>query len=74
MRKSRPLGLRLYDRALVEILGQTRPQTAERDETRAGLYRIGGFVYRENGTPLPSKPPAPPVLLVYSTGCRLVRG
>lgn len=73
MRKSRPLGLRLYDRALVEILGQVRPQTAERDQA-TGVYRIGNFDYHENGTPLPCKPPAPPVLLVYSTGCTLARG
>ncbi|UDF03725.1 hypothetical protein [Asticcacaulis sp. AND118] len=74
MRRSKFSALKLYDRALVEILGQVRPQTALRDETRKGVYRIGAFAYQENGTPLPSTPPAPPVLLVYSTGCTLVRG
>lgn len=74
MRKSKFSGLKLYDRALVEIVGQVRPQTAQRDETQVGIYRIGGFAYRENGTPLPSTPPAPSLLLVYSAGCTLVRG
>lgn len=74
MRKPKFSALKLYDRALVEIVGQVRPQTALRDETQKGVFRIGAFAYRENGTPLPSTPPAPALLLVYSTGCTLVRG
>ncbi|MFT3996423.1 MAG: hypothetical protein QM667_03375 [Asticcacaulis sp.] len=71
---SRFSGIELYDLALVEIAGQVRPQTARRDETQSGVYHVGNHAYRANGTPLPSTPPAPALLLVYSAGCRLVRG
>lgn len=73
MRQSRFSRIELYDRALVEIAGQVRPQTAHRDETQAGVYRIGDFAYRANGTPLPANPAAPALLLVYSAGCSLVQ-